>query len=509
MRGSSITKGYLNNPEANQAAFTPDGWFRTGDLGFIDPDGFLFVTGRTKEVLVLGGGKKVIPEDLERIYGGAPEISEIAVLEDRGTLVALVRPDAIKLQQRGATNLRDGVRVILGEQAQHLPSYERLSGFALTNQPLPRTRLGKYRRFLLPMLYGQAASGGQKRAVHALAPEDAALLRDPTADAVWTMLRQRYPTQVLDPDLNLSLDLGLDSFGWMELTILLQDRLGIHLSDTDIAGIETIRDLLRLSIERRRGASPLPREEPAIATDIERWIAPTGILLTALGFALYALNWLVMRGLFRLRSTGVERLPEKGPFLIAPNHVSYLDGLAIAAALPWRRLRYLYWAGDVLRFFSNPFARWFSRAMHLFPVDSRHPAAALETANRVLRAGKVQVWFPEGWRSPDGSLQRFLPGIGQLLLRSGAPAVPAYIAGAFEALPRGRHIPKFRRITVTFGCLEPVASLCASGIGRTDDERVVNALRQSLIALATEPASAADPGTAADHPADPASSTRQ
>ena len=114
LRGSSITRGYLNNPEANQAAFTLDGWFRTGDLGFIDRDGFLFVTGRTKEVLVLGGGKKVIPEDLERIYGGAPEISEIAVLEDRGTLVALVRPDVVKLRQRGATNLRDGVRVVLG-----------------------------------------------------------------------------------------------------------------------------------------------------------------------------------------------------------------------------------------------------------------------------------------------------------------------------------------------------------------------------------------------------------
>ena len=59
-------------------------------MGLVDRDGFLFVTGRVKEVLVLGGGKKVIPEDLERSYGGAPEIAEVAVLEDRGALVALV-----------------------------------------------------------------------------------------------------------------------------------------------------------------------------------------------------------------------------------------------------------------------------------------------------------------------------------------------------------------------------------------------------------------------------------
>jgi long-chain acyl-CoA synthetase len=260
LRGRSITKGYLDNPEAIAATFTPDGWFRTGDLGFIDRDGFLFVTGRTKEVLVLGGGKKVIPEDLERIYGSAPEIAEIAVLEDKGVLVALVRPDPVKLRQRGATNL--GIRVILGEEAQRVLSYERLSGFALTDQPLPRTRLGKYRRFLLPSLYAQAR---RTTAIHALTPEDATLLRDPTASAVWALLRQRYPDWVLD----LDIDLSLDSFGWMELTILLQDRLRIHLSDTDIATIATIRDLLRLSIERRAGVRPALQEEPAVTLDIE------------------------------------------------------------------------------------------------------------------------------------------------------------------------------------------------------------------------------------------------
>lgn len=483
LRGSSVTKGYLDNPEANRATFTPDGWFRTGDLGFVDRDGFLFVTGRAKEILVLGGGKKVIPEDLERVYGSAAEITEIVVLEEKGALVALVRPDRVELRGRGATNLRDGIRVILTETAQNLPSYQRLSGFALTDQPFPRTRLGKYRRFLLPALYAQAVAGGARRAAHALSPEDAALLRDPTAAAIWSLLRQRYPDQTIDLDVNLSLDLNLDSFGWMELTIVLEDRLGVLLSETDIAGIETIRDLLRLSIERRTQARARPREEPSIALDIERWLAPTGVFLTVLGVALYGLNRLVMRGLFRLRVTGIERLPATGPFLITPNHVSDLDGMAIAAVLPWSRFRHVYWAGDILRLFANPFARLFSRAMHLFPVDAKHPGAVLETASRVLASGNVQVWFPEGWRSPDGRLQRFLPGIGQLLLRSGAPAVPAHIGGAFAALPRGRRIPKLCRITVAFGRPEPVEALRAAGTGRTDEERIADALHQRVSAL--------------------------
>jgi long-chain acyl-CoA synthetase len=187
--GSSITSGYLDNPEADRAAFTADGWFRTGDLGLLDQHGFLFVTGRTKEILVLAGGKKVVPEELENVYGAAPAITEVAVIEDKGRLVALVRPDAERLRQRGTTNFRDAVRVSLGETAQGLPSYERLSGFALTDRPLPRTRLGKIRRFLLPDLYAQALAGGGAHISRPLTPAETTLLSNPTAADVLEVVR--------------------------------------------------------------------------------------------------------------------------------------------------------------------------------------------------------------------------------------------------------------------------------------------------------------------------------
>jgi long-chain acyl-CoA synthetase len=282
------------------------------------------------------------------------------------------------------------------------------------------------------------------------------------------------------------LDLNLDSFAWMELTIALQDRFGVRLSDADIAGIETIRDLLRLCTERRDNAGPAPtREVPAIAEDIDRWLAPTGPLLTALGVFLYGVNWLVMRGLFRLRVTGVEYLPAHGAFVIAPNHVSDLDAMAIAAALPLSRMRQIYWAGDIVRLFYNAASRLICRAVHLFPVDEKHPGAAVRAATGVLQAGHAQVWFPEGWRSPDGRLQRFLPGIGQLLLRTHAPVVPAWIGGAFEALPRGKRIPKLRPVTLAFGTPVQPETLLAEGTGRTEEERVARGLRDRVVALAT------------------------
>jgi long-chain acyl-CoA synthetase len=187
--------------------------------------------------------------------------------------------------------------------------------------------------------------------------------------------------------------------------------------------------------------------------------------------------------------------------VITPNHVSDLDGLVIAAALPWSQFRRLYWAGDLVRMFSNPLARLFCRAVHVFPVDANHPGAVLESARRVLEAGQVQVWFPESWRSPDGRLQRFLPGVGQLLLRSGAPAVPAYIEGAFEALPRGRRIPKLCQITVAFDCPEPVEVLRAAGAGRTAEERISAALRERVAALGAASGGVAETALPAPSPA--------
>jgi long-chain acyl-CoA synthetase len=483
LRGASITAGYVNDPDSNRSAFTPDGWLRTGDVGRVDRDGFLYITGRSKDILVLGGGKKIDPEALERSYGSAPQISEIAVLEADGTLVALVRPDPARIHEMGTTNLREGVRVSLAEVARELPAYQRLAGFALTDQPLPRTRLGKYRRFLLPALYRQALGHGARRTARPLTPDDQELLRDPIASAVWALLRERYPERALDLDVTLGLELNLDSFGWIELALALQQRCGVVLTECDIAAIDTIRDLLRrCAALRPQGRATAPAIADA-AIEVDRFLAPTGPLLTLLGVVLYAINWITMRVLFRLQVSGRDALPVSGAFVITPNHSSYLDPLVIAAALPLSRMRRVYWAGSATLLFTSAVRRLVSRATHVFPVDERHPDAAIAACVAVLRAGHSAVWFPEGWRSPDGALQRFLPGIGGVLLRAGAPAVPTRITGTFAAWPRGRCLPKLERVSVIFGDTMTVDVLRAEGVGGTEEAPVAQALRERVLAL--------------------------
>ena len=154
---------------------------------------------------------------------------------------------------------------------------------------------------MLPTLYQQALAGAPRREAQPLNAADQALLEDPTAKALWKLLQERYPQQALDLNMNLSLELNVDSFAWMELTITLQDRFAIQLNEAEITGIDTIRDLLHRCVDKARSASEAMATPRAAEDRLSRWLAPTGLLLTLLGLLLYGINWCAMRVFFGLR----------------------------------------------------------------------------------------------------------------------------------------------------------------------------------------------------------------
>lgn len=488
LRGPNVFEGYRDNPESNREAFTGDGWFRTGDLGYLDDDGYLYFKGRSKEMIVLGGAKNVFPEELEKAYGASPFIEEIAVLERGGALHALVRPDTEAIRQSGTPRIEDSLRVALGSVAQSLPSYQRLAGYAVVQQPLPRTRLGKYRRFLLPDLYEKARSRRAAPESETLSAEDRACLEQPLAREVWQLLERRYPQASLSLDGSLQLDLGIDSLEWITLGLELERRVGIQLNEAELAEVYTVRDL----IEAVQQASKRPAEaetqkdvSSALLEARRQWTRPDHLGHDLLAALLFAINWGLMKALFRLRCQGLDKLPPPGRFIIVANHASDLDPLVLAAALPYRVMRRIYWGGDVARLFSGPLRRFICRALHIFPVDERAPSASLAMAEAVLRRGDALIWFPESWRSPDGELQTFLPGIGSLIESSSATAVPAYIGGTFQAMPRWARLPRLRPVSVTFGDPLTVAQL-GEGAGDTSAQRITRNLQDAVADLAAK-----------------------
>jgi long-chain acyl-CoA synthetase len=155
--------------------------------------------------------------------------------------------------------------------------------------------------------------------------------------------------------------------------------------------------------------------------------------------------------LFRLKAEGVRHIPEEGPFVITPNHASYLDGFIIAVSVPFRTFRKLYFLG-LKQFFTGGVKSWFARLSHVIPIDSEtYLHKALQMSAYVLKSRRSLCIFPEGGRSFDGSVMPFKKGIGVLALELGVPVVPASISGSFDALPRGSMLVRPVPIRVIFG----------------------------------------------------------
>lgn len=480
LRGPNLFDGYLD-PARNEGALLPDGWFRTGDLGFLDRADCLVVTGRVKEVIVLGGGKKIDPEGLEARYGACPYLAEIAVLERDGRLVAVARPDRAALAKAGLAREEPPIRVALGDIARGLPDYQRLAGFALVSAPLPRTRLGKLRRFMLPDLYDRAKAGAG-RGEAAAKPEDDPLLARPRAGAAWRLIRRRYPDKPVALDAYLGLDLGMDSLEWIGLSLALEQALDIDLEGVDPAKVATLRGLLE-AVEAAPKGAPQSHGE----ADFAEWEAPVPAWARAVAGAAHAVNRWGVRGLMGLDVSGLAHVPRHGPYTIICNHQSYLDAPVLAAALPGRLARALNWGAARAALPGGQRLTWFYRALNVFPLDEGATAFGLARARAAHAAGRAVAIFPEGWRSADGRLQPFLPGIGHLHEGTDVPVVPAWIDGAFEAWPRHRRLPRRHRLRLRFGPPESPDALARAGAGATVAERIAAGARAAVAALADPP----------------------
>jgi len=495
-RGPGVFAGYHNRPDKTREVLTAEGWFRTGDLGRFDDDGYLYVTGRVSTLIVTPGGENIQPDELEARYEAHPAIREIGVLQREGTLVGLAVPS----REVSGDEVIGPVKEALAEVGRDLPSYQRLGDVAVTRKPLPRTRLGKIRRHLLEAEYETAKRAGgeavqqEPLAIEEMSADDRSLLEQPAARAAWEWLAERYPRQGLTPDTSPQLDLGVDSLEWLNFTMEIGQRTGVELDEEAIGRIETVRDLLQELIDAGGAreddtANPLEDPESTLGPDQQRWLEPLGPRLRRVAHGVHGLDRLLIRSLFRLRVEGLENVPDEDPVVFACTHASYLDPFAVAAALPYERLQTVHWGGWTGVVFGNPVNRFGSRLAQVIPVDPRAgPRSSLALAAAVLGRGRSLIWFPEGQRSTDGTLQPFRPGLGLVLERFPVPVVLVSIRGTYDAMPPGRSLPRPRPVCVRFAAPLDPARLEREGEGKQPPERITDALHRHMVALHGEPA---------------------
>ena len=137
IRGDSVMMGYYKDPEGTAEVIDPEGWLHTGDLARIDERGYIYLTGRKKNVIILGSGENVSPEELEALLDKCPAVTESLVREENGKIGALVWCG------EGGEAKQAEVEGYVTELNRTLPLYKRISAVHIAAQPLPRNAAGK------------------------------------------------------------------------------------------------------------------------------------------------------------------------------------------------------------------------------------------------------------------------------------------------------------------------------------------------------------------------------
>ncbi len=150
VRGANVMLGYFKNPEATAAVLDKDGWYHTGDLGIIDEDGFIYIRGRSKNMLLGASGQNIYPEEIEDKLSTLPYVSECVVIQKSEKLYGLVFPDFDEAQKAGLDE--EGLRAVMEQNRKDLnamvASYEQLSGIRIMQEEFEKTPKRSIKRFL-------------------------------------------------------------------------------------------------------------------------------------------------------------------------------------------------------------------------------------------------------------------------------------------------------------------------------------------------------------------------
>ena len=492
-KGPMVMAGYYKNIKATEEVLR-DGWFHTGDLGHIDKNGYLFITGRKKEVIILSSGKNIYPEDVEKEYLRISLIKEIAVagIEKNGvveSIQAVIVPDLDYARQHNIGNISETLKWELNEVTSRVPEYMRIRGFMLSSEPLPRTPLGKLRRFMLREIIAGAASAKEERTA------DAALLEDEigrkVAGCIDTVLNEKVPVRSED---NLELDLGFDSLKRIEFISSLEDAFSVSLSETFISDVQTVGDVVLRIKEYTGGKRPdrasgvtwkeILEKEPPQDDRQKTWFYH-GPIEKGVVYLLFTGLKIFFRLYFRMTITGRENIPGSGPYILAANHSSYLDGFVVGAAVPYATFENLYFLG-ISKFFAGSIKQVFASISHVIPIDAEaYLNRALQMSSYVIGRGMSLCIFPEGGRSYGDEMLPFKKGVGVLAIEKNIPVIPVYIEGSTKALPRGAAFIKAEKIRVNFGKPFTVNDLDMKNKPGSVDEYqfFADQLRERVIAL--------------------------
>ena len=439
--GRNIMQGYFGREEETNKVLK-DGWLYTGDLGYFDKDGFLFITGRRKEIIVLPNGKNINPEELEnKIIKETDYIKELGVFTKDNILQAIILPDFRKFPQHTFTDVIERLKHdVIGEFNQNVSSYKRIMKITVVKDDLPRTRLGKLKRFELPTLTDESTLNKKPAAEPKF--KEFTVIRD--------FLGEQSDKDIFADD-HIEIDLGMDSLDKVSLLVFIKATFGVEVLENELMDYPTVHKLsdyirkkkTKITVKATNWSNVL--KEKVEHQLPKRWFTQTLIK---------TFSKIILKSYFRLNAKGVHNLPQE-PFILAPNHQSFIDGLFVVAFLKNKVLKKTYFYAKE-KHVRNRWIKFIANRNNVITVDvNKDIKASVQKIAAVLKNNNNIIIFPEGTRTKDGELGEFKKTFAILSSELKVPIVPVSIKGAYEAMPSGSWIPRpFKKITVEF--LSPV-----------------------------------------------------
>ena len=435
-KGPSLMKGYYNRPEET-AEVIKDGWLYTGDLGRIEKGGYLYITGRKKEIIVLPNGKNINPVEVEmKLEGSSPAIKEVGVFMHKEMLHAVILPDYKFLEDNNIDDVSQYFREsVLSPFNAEMSSYKRIMQFTLVHSELPRTRLSKLQRFKLEDLINQTESEKPKS-------------KDPdTAEyrAVKSFIESQVDMDV-SPEDHLIFDIALDSLGKLSLIDYIDKTFGVKIGEEQLMkfpSIKTISEYIRKHklFHKQEDTTWTGDLKEDTEVDLPRYSFLLGLIVHSVRS--------VANIFIKTEVKGLENIPE-GACFFTPNHQSKLDAFLVLAYLDEKTLKetYSYAKKDHVK---GMIRKYLAHRTNIIIMDlARDLKESIHKMAEVVKLGKKILIFPEGTRTETGGVGSFKKTYAILSTELAIPVVPIAISGAYYGDKSDKMRVKRTKITVEF-----------------------------------------------------------
>jgi len=429
-KGNNVFNGYYKNPEKTRNTLK-NGWIYTGDLGSFDENGFLYITGRKKNIIISSSGLNVYPEDIEKILNELLNIKDSVVigLDGGKKLIAVLLSDE-KLNTEAVlkeANLKLQSHQILSQIIQwHEEDFPRT-----TTKKIIRRKIEEQLNTILVRKY----------------PKEKHLITDKIIKLISEALE--INVEKINEKSNLQ-SLGMDSLKRIDLAVKIEEVFDIEEFNEDEITNKTSISSLRKIIEKSRSEKP----ETGINFLNSKIFSPLRVALQNISFFASSL-------LYTREVEGFENfklIPKNQSVIFIVNHVSLLDSFSVFKTFPLKFRINTYPAGAKDFFFetSNPLMRLLGLVGRIgfnvfsFSRTSNIKQSLRDFAEIINRGGNIII-YPEGTRSKTGKLLPFKEGIGLLAWNMQVPIVPIKIEGLQDILPRDASFPKTGHIKVKVG----------------------------------------------------------